>query len=169
MAISTDTAAGDDIRQPSGEHGRPGREKQRVRIGIVAALLCVLMVVEVLNVSGFCYRKMRYVSEKELINSAVMLNLARHDPHGERNKMYETLDDFFRANPNCCKVSYYNQFIAPLARLFGLYEVAVSVHYKISDTNEKYKYYSVDVLMSACGGIVRKLGTAEDHGPVGST
>jgi hypothetical protein len=145
-------------------HGSPGSLiTMRGAMGISA--LCLFALIQFLNFSGFCYREMRYLPEGELINIAVVLNLSKHDPKSERNKMYVSLANFFEENQNCCKLYYRNQLIAPLARVFGVYEMVVNVNYKISDTSIKYKYYDSDVLINACGRVVEKMGTAEDHGP----
>jgi hypothetical protein len=169
MMDSPNRSVGDDAQGSPGRIDDQRRRRMLVRNIIIVLLLCIFASVEVLNLSGFCYREMRYLSEKEFVDIAVMTNLAQHSPQGERNKIYVSLDDFYGENPNCCKVWYHSQLIAPLARIVGLYELGVSVYYKMSDTNERDKYYNVDIFMNACGSVVRKLGTAEDHGPLGQT
>jgi hypothetical protein len=119
-----------------------------------------------LNWTGFCYGQFRYVREKELIEIAARMVMARYEPHGERNKYYSSLEDFFAQNPNCCEVHYGSALnSSPLGRVVGFYDMIVEVHYRMSDTAPKYKYYDALIRMNACGRRLENMGIPEERGP----
>jgi hypothetical protein len=138
----------------------------RTPIGRVSLLMFFLAVLG-LNASGFCYSKFRYYSDKDLIDAAVKSSLERHDPVGERSKMYSSLEEFYRSNPACCRVHTLNHWMlsTPILRVFGYYEAVVEVYYQISDTAERYRYYDAHVRVNACGRVLDTMGTAEQSAP----
>jgi len=79
-----------------------------------------------LNVSGFCVKENRFVSEKEKIDAAVQYVIRRYPRadnrviaeigdgyetrtivhSGLKNPIrYENIEEFYRLNPNCCSLS----------------------------------------------------------------
>jgi hypothetical protein len=133
------------------------------------AIIVVLTVFEFLNLTNFCYRDTRYHDENELISAAIKLNIAMFNSQGERNKAYTSVSDFMSQNPNCCKLYYNNDlmYVTFLARLIGIREVVVNVHYKMSDTADIYKFYDSFVRMNSCGDVLNTKGIPERSGSTG--
>jgi hypothetical protein len=135
---------------------------------VASAIVVVLGVFELLNLTNFCYRDTRFHDENELISAAVKLNIAGFNPQGERNKAYTSVSDFMPQNPGCCKLYYNNDlmYVTFLARLIGIREVVVNVYYKMSDTADIYKFYDSFVRMNSCGDVLGSMGMPERSGPV---
>src|SRR5690349_7104638 len=107
------------------------------RAAIVLAVLCggVLLTVEYLNFSGFCYSQRSYLSSDELIASAVNENLRRRTPvpNSPSQKAYASLTDFYQQNSNCCEINRWSSsgFASPVwARALGYYETLVSIAFR---------------------------------------
>jgi|1185.fasta_scaffold81577_2 hypothetical protein len=135
------------------------------RTAIVIALLGggALVVVEYLNFSGFCYAQSRYLSPEELTTAAIKENLRRHspEPNSSRRKIYESIEDFHRQNADCCEINRWNvgSLGVPIwLRLFGYYEVAVSIVYRVNDFGGVDNFYASTTIVDSCGGIRKVQG-----------
>jgi hypothetical protein len=139
----------------------------------IRSVLIAVVAFELLNLTNFCYRDLRYYSEHDWIDRAVKENLRRHDPQGARNKSYSSLEEFYSQNEHCCRIIYFTKLIytphllevSPLTRLLCVKEFLVTVHYRSSDTEQKYKYYESFVRMNSCGDILGVMGTQNDYPP----
>lgn len=54
-----------------------------------------------LKITGFCFSRLRYATDQELITSAVRDALRGR---AARDFGYQDIGDFFEKNPNCCSV-----------------------------------------------------------------
>jgi hypothetical protein len=138
----------------------------RKRPGL-AAFLFVLVLVQFLNFTGFCYRQARYYSDKEFILIAANIDLGRHGPNKERNKAYESAGDLVAQNPNCCHVYRWGHYFIEMpfvARAVGFYYAAVQVWYRIRDDGVE-QFYDSHVIVNACGEIIEKRGIPERNPP----
>ena len=128
---------------------------------------------ELLNVTNFCFRKVRYLSENEFIDIAVKENLKRYEP-GSRdfNKAYDSLQTFYSQNPHCCKVIYFTPDISafhklgvtPLTRLLCFKELIVNVYYEANDYPGQ-PYYDSFIRMNSCGDVLGAMGILETLPP----
>jgi hypothetical protein len=121
-----------------------------------------LSTVEYLNFSGFCYSQRRYLSADELIAAAIKDNLKRHSSQSDnfRSKIYTSLEEFFRQNPDCCEVSRWNVPFGPplLLRAFGVYSAIVDIVYRINDAGGVDNFYGSLTLVNSCGAILEVRG-----------
>jgi hypothetical protein len=127
----------------------------------ICGVLLVVAFVEYLNFSGFCYAQRRYPSDAELIAMAVADNLRRHGPDSDRRKIYRSLDDFYRENPDCCEVNRWSSgaFGNPiLFRLFGVYRAMVDVVYRINDGAGVDNFYGSTASVDSCGAVQEMHG-----------
>lgn len=120
-----------------------------------------------MNFTGFCYRKARYLSNQEFVDRAVLFNLDKHGPNNERKKIYSSLADFYRLNPNCCKLYNWGYpFADPIiVRLVGLYFSVADIVYRTNDAAGGDNFYFSFVFMNACADIVRVGGEPRSSGP----
>ena len=125
-----------------------------------AILIGAFAVIETLNFSGFCYREVRYLSNREFIDRAVRFNLQLHGPSNERKKVYSSLTEFYRLNPNCCILHNWGYpFADPIiVRLVGLYIAVADIVYRTNDAAGVDNFYYSFVFMNACGDVVRDGG-----------
>jgi hypothetical protein len=133
----------------------------------LAALLFVLVIVQFLNFTGFCYRQARYYSDREFILIAANFNLRRHGSNEERNKAYQSADDLLSQNSNCCHVYRWGHYFIEMpliARVVGFYYAAVQVWYRIRDDGVE-QFYDSHVIVNACGEIIEKRGIPERNPP----
>ena len=135
----------------------------------VTVLCCAAWLARVgyLNFTGYCRAEGRYLDRQEFIDAAARYNLSRYDPVGERSLKYESLQDFYAKNPNCCdffKSLHYDQN-PNYMRIFGFYNVAVGICYKMNDKPDTENFYSSEVIVDACGKVRKTSGMPYFHGP----
>src|SRR5882757_1679906 len=143
---------------------------RRAAVAVCAVLCATFALVEYLNFSGFCYSKQRYLSDAQLMASAIQNNLTRHSPgvDSSRRKMYASIEDFYRQNQACCGIHRWNTspFGSSLFfRLFGHYEVLVSIVYRINDGGGVDNFYGSDTIVDSCGSVLRVFGEPLANGP----
>lgn len=114
-----------------------------------------------LNFTGFCYKHFRYYTKPALITIAINYNLGKHDPAGERRKIYGSIDEFHRINPYCC-YAYPNAGIFDM--IFGFYDIVAEIWYRIKDLGPD-AFYLAYVHMNACGEHPRSQGILTSEGP----
>jgi hypothetical protein len=128
-----------------------------------ATRLAIITAFAALLTARFCLTHFKYYSDAELIDIVIKWNLSRHEPNNERDKVYASLAEFHRLNPNCCTVYRWQHYMLPGFGIAG--DAVVNVYYKVSDTAEKDKYYDSHVRVSSCGEIRARGGTMEQFGP----
>lgn len=131
----------------------------QLTLGVFAIILSSLIV---LYATGFCFSRFRYYSDAELIDIVIKWNLTLHKPDSERDKIYPSLDEFHKLNPNCCRVHKTGHWMLSGP---GAGDVIVNVHYKISDSAARPSYYDSHVRIGSCGNIRETGGTIEQQGP----
>ena len=136
-------------------------------------LLFVIFSYFVLNISGFCFAKMRYLSSKERIrlafnslNSASRLRVKILEKGYEFRKFipYESLEQYLKENPDCCEVSppRGSPELPPpsmLGQMFGYHSGEyVRIYYKVRylDDNgiQTSQVIKVDTPQRNCGEVV---------------
>lgn len=88
----------------------------------------VFVIVTALNYSGFCFSKMKRMSNADYINAAIS-EIIKYDKTGR----YPSVSEFKTKHPNCCKVlRFKNGFGSPtngIGPLYGSYTATVVLHY----------------------------------------
>jgi hypothetical protein len=134
----------------------------RPRYFIVAGVLCVFALVMSLNFTGFCYADLRYYSEQEFLNTAVQASFKWHDPSEPQTKTYNSLDEFYKENPNCCLLHRWgHEFVSDL-RLLGFYTAVADIWYRAEKSGPEPFYLSY-VSMNACSQVVKRRGIAKAY------
>lgn len=121
---------------------------------LVSVLLIVFLIIfGTLNYKGFCFKQVRYLSDEEKLNIAIVRigDINRKKPrcwssHGKSVKSinrnydecvvpYSSIEEFLQANPVCCKLLKPGDYFddsggpGPWTRLFGTWNYGVKVQY----------------------------------------
>lgn len=80
---------------------------------IIGIFLTFLSVYFIINYSGFCFAKMRYLSDQEKIKSAFDYHNFNRIPQklADKNKQnykyieYESFDKYYKENSDCCQIN----------------------------------------------------------------
>ncbi|MBD2682724.1 MULTISPECIES: hypothetical protein [Nostoc] len=132
--------------------------------------LTVLLAYFGLNYSGFCFAKMRYLSDEENIklgfdalNNAekLRINLAGKMQYSEFIK-YKSFDEYIKENPDCCAINPPGGSDLPppeyLERIFGYHSGKfVQINFKVRYLDEavtKYQKIRADIPLQNCGKVV---------------
>jgi hypothetical protein len=124
-----------------------------------------------LNYSGFCFAKMRYISDEEKFQSAF-------DFQNNRNKIfatipgkkeqfydyikYENFDEYIKENPDCCSINSGGAYDLPrphfLDRIFGFdagNAIVINFKARYLDENgkQRLKAYQVAHVVQNCGKV----------------
>jgi hypothetical protein len=124
---------------------------------VIAAFLVVGTWVWLMS-AGFCFSQMRYLSDHELIASAIRTDETRMNV----DNTDAAIAAFIAANPNCCEVIRYpaSRSILDVVAGFNIAEVSITYldPYRTESTPEPY--YLSYVAVEACGrGIKQVRGT----------
>jgi hypothetical protein len=88
----------------------------------------LLIGVEALNFSGFCWSDMKYRSDATLIDDAVERTLKLYSPQlGPITKRYTSLAEFHQLNPHCCILYRWGHLYASDFRLLGIYRAVADL------------------------------------------
>jgi hypothetical protein len=134
-----------------------------MRPSFIIAASFIFLGVMILNFTGFCYPKLRYCSDQELIDAAVRrtLDWRQNDPTVVSPITYSSLQEFYTKNPKCCALYRWDSDREEIwSRIFGFYVARVEISYRRSD-NDKEPYFYAEVSVSACGGIRHIRGIPE--------
>jgi hypothetical protein len=125
-----------------------------------------------LNVTGYCYAQSRYLSDAELMRSAIGYVISRPEKGG---RSYKSIQEFQELNPDCCIVRRYDPPKSLLstigdsstqfqdALLFGNYLVIADLHYRAQDEGPT-PYMIEYVGVNACGQVPgRSMRTPSQH------
>jgi hypothetical protein len=131
-----------------------------------------------LNYSGFCFEKMRYLTDYEkmrlafnYINNAEKLRVKVPEKGHEYRKFipYESFDEYIQENPNCCMINPPGGSDAPpprpilyysrLDRIFGynsgdLIVIRYKVRYLDKKGNQISQSIKVDSALQNCGKVL---------------
>ena len=131
-----------------------------VKYGATAFIVLFLAGIEILNFTGFCYPRVRYCSDRELIDIAVnrALDWRQRFMTAPSQVIYTSIDDFYSKNANCCRLTRWNkQTDSVWARAFGFYVATAEIWYRESDTGNE-PYYDSEISLTACGKILHTRG-----------
>jgi hypothetical protein len=133
----------------------------------ILALAAIVMAIEFLNFTGFCYSKGRFLTEEELVDRAIQFAMHRQDRNTmDRNIVYGSLEEFRERNPGCCTLSKWaSASTYPiLDRLLGYYVCDAEIYY-VANTAPNGNFYDLILSVDACGKIVDIRGMAQSDGP----
>ena len=136
----------------------------KLRSGIGAAIFGVgaLIVVETLNYSGFCWSRLRHYSDQELIDIAVRMELKYYSWEGPFSRKYESLNELYEQNQNCCSLYRWTHGMISDLRFLGIYEAVVESWFR-TQTDGLLQFYKSEIFLNSCGNILRMTGHQEDH------
>jgi hypothetical protein len=134
-----------------------------IAVVLLAVVACAVALIQFLNFSGFCYPQQRWLSDTELITSAITNNLARHSAEigSLRSKMYSSIEEFHQQNSNCCVLERWNTgpFGSPIfLRFLGVYEALVDIIYRVNDGGGVDNFYGSMTLVNSCGAVLEVRG-----------
>lgn len=116
---------------------------------VIGFQLTILSIYFSLNYSGFCFAKMRYLTEKEKLKLAfdslnnaeqLRINIAGKMQYREFRK-YKSFDEYIKENPDCCTISPRGGVDAIgdsfLTRIFGLHSgEGIRIKFKVRYLDE---------------------------------
>jgi hypothetical protein len=104
--------------------------------------------------AGFCFSQMRYLSDHELVVSAVRFKASRMNLDGAD----ASIETFLAANPRCCEVDRHPAARSLLDVLAGFNIAEVSITYldPYSPHRTIEPYYLSYVAVEACGRAVKQ-------------
>jgi hypothetical protein len=150
---------------------RPPLRRSRPRdLGIVVLLAVTLLgAVMLANVSGFCLKQLRFLSDDEAIDAAIAQVIAMQnsrivtrtpDEPVVRVRPYESVAEFKALNPGCCRIVPHNsgievQLVTLPHRLWGDAAKSVSIvyrrHYVDVDGRPKSDVAKAQPVIGNCG------------------
>jgi hypothetical protein len=155
-----------DVMSETAAPMRPRR--RRPLLVIVLVLAAAFGLVEYLNFSGFCWSERRYFSDRELIDRAILFDLkALEDTdYIKDRKRYGSLDEFYAANPDCCRLVRGEHHLRAEAdwRWLGGYTAVAEVFYRLRDAGPRQFFYRYS-LVSACGSVGDRMGHEQSTKP----
>ncbi len=124
--------------------------------------------VQFLNFTGYCYSQRRYLSDAELIRSAIEYSLA-YDRRVEISyeKRYLTPEDLLARSTDCCLLRRdgHGDFVeGPWVRALGWYIVFVDLWYKIKQTPPN-NYRVFNISMNSCADIKETFSSFQSLPP----
>lgn len=128
------------------------------RLMIVASLVLL-----VLNLSGFCYAQMRYLSNQELFESAISREAYRIGDYLPT----DTPKSYLANHPNCCSIPVFQPRSSPLVAALGNEIRYIRVVYRMPqseiDKNPRREaFYEAFVETTPCGKTIHAIGTSRD-------
>ena len=108
------------------------------------------IIVSGLNLTGFCYSELRWLSDREFVAAAVEHEIS----WGANAADYASSAEFYAANPECCRVERFPvdlQMPGFFERIFGFHFVLVELFYKAKSRLGREAYYHQNIGVSACG------------------
>lgn len=132
----------------------PRMRKLYALCGFWGCVTIIIATILTLNASGFCYGRVRWLSDKELIDAAVDHEISWR----LRFKEYKSRADFYSKNPRCCLIERFPSGGAMLpgfgSSLLGFWNARVELFYKQSEEPpHEGPYYDANVGVGACGEI----------------
>lgn len=129
---------------------------------VLAAALAGAILIGLLNAFGFCFQKFRFLSNREIVEFAVLNQSARMAdfPTNAENPARA----YIEAHSGCCSVSREDPFDSSfLENLFGHKVAIVRVQFEMSrryvdQAPSEGKFYDAYVKVGSCGGIYDVTG-----------
>jgi hypothetical protein len=131
----------------------------------------ILAVYGGLNYSGFCFEKMRYLSNEEKIqsvfnaynsNDKIPVETSDRGTQFYRHIQYKNFEEFTQKNPNCCQVNPGGPYDLPppefLDRITGFHSgdtvvLNFKVYYLDENNQKKSKIAKTESVLKNCGKI----------------
>lgn len=120
---------------------------------LITILISLFLTVQA---TGFCYRKLKWLSENDFKQRALEFSLSYFGKHEDAKNP----EKFLRSNPDCCSLtkSFASNSItiSAIECLSGTYITTAKM---IIPSKNGYGYYRSYVEMNNCGHILRSYGT----------
>jgi hypothetical protein len=138
----------------------------------IVAVVASCSLIAGLNLSGFCYSHLSYLSSQELYKAAVLdqaNKLAGMPEHPGLRDGYAI--GYLRSHPHCCSILRNHVFGSSLfADLFGYKYFLVRVVYELSEFQVEAapkdgKFYEAFVEVAPCGKVIRARGSRLEEWP----
>lgn len=140
----------------------PERHKKGTKITMIAIAMAVFCVIQLMNHTGFCYDKLRYINKYELIDLALFgLDAPRmtHEQKVEaaRNGLSLHYKMGSVAYPECCNISNKFFLLSNLAHFTnktfaGRYLYQISIAFQAKETVQgRQPFEQMLVAVNACG------------------
>lgn len=128
-----------------------------IGIGLIASFVLL-----VLNLTGFCYLRMRYLSNQEMFERAIAHEAYRIGDYLPA----DTPKSYLASHPNCCSMPDFQPGNASLDVLLGNKILYVRVVYKrLQAEIDKYpreKFYEAFVETTPCGKTFHAIGMSRE-------
>jgi len=134
--------------------------KRRVALVVLAAVGILVL----LNVTGFCISQMRYVSDSEFIDRALVYR-AGSIKELSKDKSREAVQDYRKNNPRCCRVEgsqsgFNSSFINDI---LGFRSTWVRIIHRLTDEAAAVRpadgsFYEAYIEFDCCGRPIRVTG-----------
>jgi hypothetical protein len=125
-----------------------------------------------LYVTGFCFPQMRYITEAEMIESALRYRAPQiAELAGDASP--EAIAAYLRDNPRCCKIDPSSPMGSSFfQKLTAFYFTGVRIiHRRTADDIARHEpsetYYEAHIRIDRCGHAVKSTGTTIPEGAVG--
>ncbi|WP_456624421.1 hypothetical protein [Bradyrhizobium sp. P5_C12] len=116
----------------------------------------------VLNLTGFCYLQMRYLSNQELFETAISHEAYRIGDYLPK----DTPKSYLATHPNCCSIPGFQPSNSSLDALLGYKIRYVRVVYRMPqaeiDKNPREPFYEAFVETAPCGKTFHAIGMSRD-------
>jgi hypothetical protein len=120
----------------------------------VLVLAALFGIAAALSYSGFCIKKLGWLSDDEVINAAIgdvlgsvhiiKTSTGRYQQFVPKNEVrYRSRDEFHRLNPDCCKIVPHDRFTVGFwDQLFGMAAKSVFLTYTVRSFDENGDFSS---------------------------
>jgi hypothetical protein len=131
----------------------------------LSIIIGLLAIVEYQNFTGYCHRESRYLTDRELLESAINFIIELDKRRGEEityNSPQELLDN----NQDCCSLFKDGHSHLPegiWVRFFGWYVAVAEIWYKAR--NGRPSYSRAEISIDACGKILEHFRNVESIPP----
>lgn len=147
--------------------------KHKVALLFISAI-GVVFSVGTLSYQGFCFRRLRFLSQQEYFDAAIKQVIESSSAQlvikrgamtefiSVKTRPYESVSQFYQMNPDCCRIVAHNTgdkgpYTTFTQRLFGYAAVVVSVSYVLNYVDQGGDFRSADNSMQAavtnCGNV----------------
>ncbi|UPK33162.1 hypothetical protein IVB18_33785 [Bradyrhizobium sp. 186] len=129
---------------------------------LIGFMIIASFVLLVLNLTGFCYREVRYLSNQELFESAIAHEAYRIGDYLPT----DTPKSYLANHPNCCSIPVFQPSNSSLNALLGNKIRYIRVLYRMLQTevdkNPREQFYEAFVETTPCGRTFHAIGTSRD-------
>jgi hypothetical protein len=144
---------------------RIGRLAQYIGFTLLLFFIGYLVYVSVLNITGYCWERSKYISYEEKIKAIYgQISTARGTVVNPLVDFipYSSFEEFSKENPDCCEVNYVGAgeignpglFRSLMDKHYERIKVKYKIFYNYKD-KRYFEYRIYDTAVTSCGGIAR--------------